>query len=520
MATKKWAFDFSADFGVDPANHQYFNMQDLQAIGGGFQSKLPGAGAWTSQSGWMEIWGDQLNNPIGGPQINGTGHVAVELDVWADNAVKPASFVGDANSYHDTLQNTISTCAGQTYSFSVGLALREDLSLGQAAATSGVKLSFIDATTGRTLSTQIVTPSSYQGDTFTFAFTAASGKTVIKFEELNGQDHDGFGALIYDPTVTTANMVVVQPDNWWSSWCGNGNNNAGSCGADDFVLTSNSGDNCHNPVRFDNQDILSAQAGTQVTKIQLGGSNAHAEVVETSSCFFGWFSHTEVDNVSLSGSPVTIDMSNDASGVTIGFACNDSYNTKTILGSQQSDYIDVSNDNGIKYVNAGGGDDVVVARANVQAGYDGGCGVNTFRMIGNAQIDLANHFASGATIMNFQNIAGSGNLIGDCNNNVITAVAGCGTTVMTGGGGADTFKFEGGAVNSVITDFNWKEGDHVDLSGTAFTSRSNFCVKDDGNGNAIMTAGNNQLVFLHHTSADIYCAISHDLIHLGSGCGC
>lgn len=73
MGKKVYAFDFNDDFDV-AGKHQFFRMQDLTAIGGGFKSTLPGAGTWTSSSGWIEVWGDQLVKPTsGGKQINLTG---------------------------------------------------------------------------------------------------------------------------------------------------------------------------------------------------------------------------------------------------------------------------------------------------------------------------------------------------------------------------------------------------------------------------------------------------------------
>lgn len=464
----------------------------------------------------------------------------VELDVWAANAPnKPAGL----SSYHDSLENTLTTVKGQSYNFNVKLALRGDLSISAGMATSGVKLSIIDATTGVTLSSSVVTPSSYQGSNFTFAFTAASGNTKIKFEELAGQDSDGFGALIFDPNLETTGAIIVQD-------CSVAND--GTCGADSFMLTDSSGGWYHDHrVNMDGYDTLLVQANSHVSNIVLGGSNPHAEL-QAGGC------------IGLEGSPGTIDMSADGCGVQVAFTPGGTYATSTVIGSRYSDHLDVSGDTAIRYLDAGCGNDVVTidtwtlasawSGAHGAVAFNGGDGIDTLQVLSTAGSSACSYIDLGAgtvslygagntpyvaaTIRGFENATGSGTLIGrDCDN-VLTGGAGNdlldgrgGNDTLIGGGGHDTFRFTGQFGQDVIMDFSltddtidlrghglysqttWGWVQHAGCNGRSYSSweqtiSSNYHV-DAVNGGARLTSNDGSILFEGHSVADITSAIAN-----------
>ncbi|WP_292783534.1 M10 family metallopeptidase C-terminal domain-containing protein [Nostoc sp. NMS9] len=85
------------------------------------------------------------------------------------------------------------------------------------------------------------------------------------------------------------------------------------------------------------------------------------------------------------------------------------------------------------------------------------------------------------SIENLIGTAGNDTIVGNDTNNVLdggagsdTLVGGYGTDVLTGGAGADKFvfnsKFEG---IDIIKDFEWTEGDKIQISKSAFGASSN-----------------------------------------------
>jgi Ca2+-binding RTX toxin-like protein len=69
--------------------------------------------------------------------------------------------------------------------------------------------------------------------------------------------------------------------------------------------------------------------------------------------------------------------------------------------------------------------------------------------------------------------------------------AGDGDDAMTGGEGSDTFVFQAGSGHDTITDFNYLDGDRLDIDPSAFETiiNSNSVILSDGGDNSITLLG-------------------------------
>jgi Ca2+-binding RTX toxin-like protein len=153
-------------------------------------------------------------------------------------------------------------------------------------------------------------------------------------------------------------------------------------------------------------------------------------------------------------------------GLTLGNGASDSFDSHlgTINGT-------VTVGIGTSTVTLGAEDNIVALAAGTHV-VDGGGGTNTVSYasassgvtVSLAALGTVQYTGISAdTLSNFQKLIGSGF------NDTLTASNG--TSTLTGGGGADTFKVLSGGANTTITDFSHAQGDKIDLSAlTQFSS--------------------------------------------------
>ncbi|MDA9573751.1 hypothetical protein N9R48_02360 [Rickettsiales bacterium] len=172
-----------------------------------------------------------------------------------------------------------------------------------------------------------------------------------------------------------------------------------------------------------------------------------------------------------------------------------------LIGGDGNDIIEGGSGNDEIYGESG--DDVIAGGAGADI-LDGGEGeeingdtISYATSTSGVTVNIANNTANGGDatgdiISNFENIIGSAfidNLIGDENDNIIEG--GAGDDILTGGGGSDTYIWNIGDGNDIITDGVNNHGDVITFGSNISKNDLIFEKSDDGKDLIIKIKGNN-----------------------------